>query len=191
MSVAQKHLLSFFYLTASGKKKLMLFCQMNCEVFFMPKTKLETFIFTLITAFLMVYFMTLYNIVLASGVFVNETFLTALKSMWIEFVIIFLCALLISSPIAKFCAFRVVTPQNRPIIIIFAIQVFTVIFQVLLASILGTWRGYGFTKNFLPDYITTYCRNFIMALPLQIIWVGPVARFLFRKIFRRGDVERY
>lgn len=157
----------------------------------MPKTKFEVFIFTLITALLMVYFMTLYNTVLVSGSFTNVTFLVALKSMWFEFVIIFLCALLISSPIAKFCAFRVVTPQNRPIIIIFAIQTFTVIFQVMLASILGTLHGFGFTKNFIPDYIVTYCRNFIMALPLQIILVGPLARFIFRKLFRRGETEKY
>ena len=157
----------------------------------MPKTKLETFIFTFITAWLMVYCMTLYNLVLSSGTFTNISFLLALKGMWLEFVIIFLCALLISSPIAKFCAFRVVSPQNRPIIIIFAIQTFTVIFQVMLASILGTWKGYGFTKNFIPDYITTYCKNFIMALPLQIILVGPLVRFIFRKIFRRGESEKY
>lgn len=157
----------------------------------MPKTKFEVFIFTFITAWLMVYFMTLYNIILASASFTNGTFLVALKNMWFEFVIIFLCTLLISSPIAKFCAFRVVTPQNRPIIIIFAIQTFTVIFQVMLASILGTWHGFGFTRNFIPDYIVTYCRNFIMALPLQIILVGSFARFVFRKIFRRGEKEKY
>ena len=157
----------------------------------MPKTKFEVFVFTFITAWLMVYFMTLYNMVLATGTFTNVSFLNALKGMWIEFVIIFLCALFISSPIAKFCAFRVVTPQNRPIIIILAIQTFTVIFQVALASVLGTIKGYGFTSNFIPDYITTYCRNFIMALPLQIILAGPFARFLFRKMFRHGAIEKY
>ena len=51
----------------------------------MPKTKLESIVFTAITAWMMVYLMTLYNIVLASGTFVNATFLTALKTMWMEF----------------------------------------------------------------------------------------------------------
>ena len=157
----------------------------------MPKTKFESIFFTFITAWMMVYFMTLYNQVLATGTFTNYSFLTALKSMWLEFVIIFLCAYFISGPVAKFFAFRVVTPQNRPIIIICAIQTFTVISQVALASILGVWHGYGFTSNFIPDYISTYCRNFIMAYPLQLIFVGPLARLIFRSIFRRGEVEKY
>ena len=57
----------------------------------MPKTKLESVIFTAVTAWIMVYIMTLYNTVLAMGSFTNATFLIALKGMWIEFIIIFLC----------------------------------------------------------------------------------------------------
>ena len=151
----------------------------------MPKTKFESIIFTAVTAWLMVYIMTLYNTVLVSGSFVNATFLTALKGMWMEFVIIFLCAYFISSRVAKHFAFRVVKPGDRPILIILTIQTFTVISQVTLASILGVWHGYGFTSQFIPNYLTVYCRNFIMALPVQLLLVGPAARALFRLMFRR------
>ena len=74
----------------------------------MPKTKFESVFFTAVTAWIMVYIMTLYNTVLAMGSFSNSTFLTALKGMWIEYVIIFLCAFFISSHIAQKLAFRVV-----------------------------------------------------------------------------------
>ena len=150
----------------------------------MPKTKFQSVIFTIITVFIMVYIMTLYNTILAMGVFTNLTFLIALKEMWFEFIIIFLCAYFISSPIAKIFAFRVVKPGDRPIFIIFAIQIFTVVCQVALASILGVHHGYGFTANFIPDYLTTYCKNFIMAMPIQLFIAGPIARFLFRSIFK-------
>ncbi len=146
----------------------------------MPKTKFESVIFTAVTAWIMVYIMTLYNTVLASGSFTNATFLIALKGMWIEFVVIFLCAFFISSRVAKFFAFRVVKPTDRQIAIIFAIQIFTVVSQVALASILGVWHGYGFTGQFIPNYLETYCRNFIMALPVQLFIAGPIARGLFR-----------
>lgn len=152
----------------------------------MPKTKLESVIFTAITAWIMVYIMTLYNTVLAVGTFTNETFLIALKGMWLEYVIIFLCAYFISGHVAKFFAFRVVKPDDRPIAIIFAIQTFTVVSQVALASIIGVWHGYGFTNQFIPNYLATYCRNFIMALPVQLFIAGPIARALFRLIFRRN-----
>lgn len=151
----------------------------------MPKTKFESVIFTAITAWIMVYIMTLYNIVSATDTFTNETFLIALKGMWLEYVIIFLCAYFISGHIAKFFAFRIVKSGDRPIAIIFAIQTFTVVSQVALASILGVWHGYGFTNQFIPNYLVTYCRNFIMALPIQLFLAGPIARALFRLIFRR------
>lgn len=157
----------------------------------MPKTKLESAIFTAITAWIMVYIMTLYNTVLAFGTFVNATILIALKGMWMEFIIIFLCAYFISGRVAKYFAFRVVKPGDRQIFIIFAIQTFTVISQVALASVLGVWHGYGFTNQLIPNYLTAYCRNFIMALPIQLFLAGPIARALFRLFFRRANAEEW
>lgn len=153
----------------------------------MPRTKGETVFFTAVTAWIMVYIMTLYNTVLASGSFTNATFLTALKGMWIEYIIIFLLAYSVSGHIAKFFAFRVVKPTDRPIFIIFMIQIFTVVFQVLFASIIGTYHGYGFTSNFLPDYLMTYWQNFVMAMPVQLFIAGPLARLIFRSIFLKKD----
>lgn len=121
----------------------------------MPRTRGESIFFTAITAWMMVYCMTLYNTVLATENFTNQTFLIALRGMWIEYVIIF------------------------------AIQTFTVVWQVAFASIIGLYHGYGFTANVIPDYIMTYCRNFVMALPLQLLIVGPFARLIFRSIFIR------
>lgn len=146
---------------------------------------MESVVFTAITAWIMVYIMTLYNTVLAMGSFTNATFLIALRGMWIEYIIIFLCAFFISSRAAKYFAFRVVKPGDRPIAIIFAIQTFTVVSQVALASILGVYHGYGFTDQFIPDYLMTYCRNFIMALPVQLFIAGPIARWIFRSVFQR------
>lgn len=150
----------------------------------MPQIKFQSVVFTAITAWIMVYIMTLYNIVLASGSFTNLTFWLALKGMWIEFIIIFLCAFFISGRIARKFAFRVVKPGDRPIFIIFTIQIFTVVCQVALASILGVYRGYGFTEQFVPNYLITYCPNFIMAMPIQLFIAGPIARGLFRLIFK-------
>ena len=151
-----------------------------------PKTKLESVIFTAVTAWIMVYIMTLYNTVLVMGSFTNSTFLIALKGMWIEFIIIFLLAYFVSGHIAKYFAFRIVQPGDRPIFIIFAIQIFTVVAQVGFASVIGVFHGFGLTSNFIPDYLLTYCKNFVMALPLQLFVVGPLARLIFRSVFRKG-----
>lgn len=153
----------------------------------MPKTTGQSIFFTAVTAWIMVYIMTLYNTVLATGEFTNMTFLTALKGMWVEYMIIFLLAFFVSSHIAKYFAFRVVKPGDRPIAIIFAIQIFTVIAQVAFASIIGVYHGYGFTGQFAPDYLITYCKNFAMALPVQLLAAGPLARLIFRTIFAQKD----
>lgn len=148
--------------------------------FLLYKAPLREDIFTAITAWFMVYIMTLYNTILATHHFTNSTFLIALKEMWVEYIFIFLCAYFISGHIAKILAFRIVHPEDRPIIIIFAIQIFTVVSQVALASILGVYHANGFTRQFIPDYLVTYCKNFIMALPIQLFIAGPAARFVFR-----------
>jgi hypothetical protein len=151
----------------------------------MPKTRLQTIFFTAITAWMMVYLMTLYNTVCATNNFTNHTFLIALKEMWIEFIFILLFAYFVSGHIAKYFAFRIVKPGDRPVFIILAIQIFTVVFQVAFASIIGVLHGFGFSSNFIPDYLVTYCKNFIMALPLQLFIVGPLARLIFRSVFLR------
>lgn len=153
----------------------------------MPKTKFQSFVFAAITAWIMVYLMTLYNIVLTNGTFTNYTFLVTLKSMWLEYVIILLCAIFISSHLAKYCAFRVVKPTDRPIAITFAIQTFTVVFQVALASILGVYHSFGFNSIFMPNYLICYSRNFIMAMPLQLFIAGPITRWLFRRLFSHKE----
>ena len=63
------------------------------------------------------------------------------------------------------------------------IQVFTVISQVSLASILGVYHSYGFDTQFIPHYLITYCRSFMIALPVQLFIVGSMARYLFRVLF--------
>lgn len=153
----------------------------------MPKTIGQNVFFTAVTAWIMVYVMTLYNTILSMEEFKNITFLIALKGMWIEYIIIFLLAFFVSSHIAKYFAFRVVQPQDRPIFIIFAIQTFTVVAQVAFASVIGVYHGYGFTSNFIPDYFVTYCKNFVMALPVQLFIAGPIARLIFRTIFVREE----
>lgn len=151
----------------------------------MPKTTGQSIFFTAITAWMMVYVMTVYNTVLAMGEFTNVTFIIALKSMWIEYVIIFLLAYFVSGHIAKFFAFRVVQPGDRPIFIIFATQIFTVVAQVFFASFIALVHTHGYNVDFVPNYIMAYIRNFVMALPVQLFIVGPLARLIFRSIFCR------
>lgn len=133
----------------------------------MPQIKKEAVVFTAITAWIMVYTMPIYNDLLLDYNFTADVLWHALKEMWIEFVIIFCCTYFLSSKFAKYSAFKFVTPQSKPIVIILSIQTFTVIAQVTFASFIGLYHSNGFTSSFIQNHLLTYFHNFIMALPLQ------------------------
>ena len=152
----------------------------------MPKTKFQNLIFTLMTVILMAYSMIVYSIATNSTEgLVNQTFLIALKEFPLEGIIVFVLAYFVASPIAKKLAFRIVNPKkDNPMFIILSIQTFTVLVMVGLMSIYALFVNHLVNSNILCNYIVLYCKNFIMAYPLQIFFIGPLVRNLFRIIFK-------
>lgn len=153
----------------------------------MPQTKFQNFVFTLMTAILMAYFMIVYNVAIFSNDgLVNQTFLIALKEFRIEVIIVFFLAYFVASPIAKKLAFRIVDPKkDNKMLIILSIQTFTVLVMVALMSIYALFIQHLVNSNIICNYITLFIKNFIMAYPLQIFFVGPVVRNVFRIIFKK------
>ena len=153
----------------------------------MPQTKFQNFVFTLMTAILMAYLMIVYNVAISSNDgLVNQTFLIALKEFRIEVIIVFFLAYFIASPIAKKLAFRIVDPKkDNKMLIILSIQTFTVLVMVALMSIYALFIQHLVNSNIICNYITLFIKNFIMAYPLQIFFVGPVVRNVFRIIFKK------
>ena len=126
----------------------------------MPKTKFQNFIFTFMTVILMTYCMIVYNIAInSSDGLINQTFLIALK----EF-----------------------PKNNNKMFITLSIQTFTVLIMVGLMSIYVLFTQHLINSNVICNYIILYCKNFIMAYPLQIFFVGPFVRNVFRIIFRNN-----
>lgn len=152
----------------------------------MPQTKFQNFAFTLMTAILMAYLIIVYNVAISSNDgLVNQTFLIALKEFRIEVIIVFFLAYFIASPIAKKLAFRIVDPKkDNKMLIILSIQTFTVLVMVALMSIYALFIQHLVNSNVICNYITLFIKNFIMAYPLQIFFVGPVVRNVFRIIFK-------
>ena len=153
----------------------------------MPKTKFQNFIFTLITVILMAYCMIVYSVAINSPEgLMNQTFLIALKEFPIDGIIVFLLAFFVASPIAKKSAFRIVNlKRDNKIFVILSIQTFTVLIMVGLMSIYALFAQHLINKNILCNYIVLYCKNFIMAYPLQVFFVGPLVRKIFGIIFKK------
>lgn len=153
----------------------------------MPRTKFQNFIFTLMTAALMAYCMIVYSVAVNSPEgLINHTFLIALKEFPIEGIIVFLLAFFIAGPIAKKLAFRIVNPKyDNKMLVILSIQTFTVLTMVGLMSIYALFAQHLINNNVICNYIFLYCKNFIMAYPLQIFFVGPLVRNIFKLIFQK------
>ena len=127
----------------------------------MPKTLLEKIVFTVVMAAIMVYGMIVYNVALATGGVTNATFGMALHEM----------------------AFTFMRPTDRPQFITYAISLMIVCIMCPVMSLVATVL---FKEPSFGTWVHTFGCNFPMALCWQMFYCGPLSRFIFRAIFRRG-----
>ena len=104
----------------------------------MPKTKLQNVIFTIIMAFVMVYAMVCYNIALDKGGMSNEIFLLAFHEIPIMWPVAFVLELFVVERLSKKLAFRIVSPEDKPIFITLAICSMIVCLMCPIMSFIAT-----------------------------------------------------
>lgn len=150
----------------------------------MPKTKFESVVFTLIMVFCMVFCMTCYTIALKMGALTPLVFSLAIREMWLEYVVVFCLIFFIITKTAQKLAFRIVTPGvDKPILMILTIQSFTVCLIVPVITLFATFVHNGL-DNWFGGWIQLAFLCFPAALCLQVFFVGPLVRLIFRSIFR-------
>lgn len=150
----------------------------------MGKTKFEKFIFTVMMCFGMVLGMTIYNMILNEG-FHAQFFSNLLKEFWLGFFVALLLDIFIVGKIAKPIAFKIVKPTEttKQIKIILTISSCMVVGMVLLMSMYGAIVAVGINRTTLSIYPLCVARNFIVALPLNLLIVSPLVRLSFTKVF--------
>lgn len=149
----------------------------------MPKNKFQDAIFTIIMATIMVYGMVVYNVALNIGGVSSKTFLLALKELPIMVPIAFVLEFFIVGKVAKILAFKVVTPQDRPQIITYAISICICCIMCPIMSLIATFL---FKTPSFGMWIQTWVLNFPMAMFYQMFYCGPLVRLIFRTIFRNN-----
>lgn len=158
----------------------------------MPTTKKESLYFGLIMCFGMVLVMTIYNLYL-NGMFGKITFLEGISDFLIGFTIALILDLYLVGPFAKKIALRLTANSSKKIYTILAISTCMVIGMAFFMSIYGLVTTYihnGFTSNsIITEYFTLFGKNFIMALPLQIVVMGPIVRLLFVKFIQPKAIQ--
>lgn len=150
----------------------------------MPKNKFQEVIFTIIMVFFMVYAMICYNISLNIGGMSNEVFLSAFHELVIMGPIAFILDFFIVSKLAFACASRMVDFRScHPFSMILAISVASVAFMCPMMSFFATLFFKHAGNQFIAVWLQTTFMNFPVAFFWQLIYAGPIVRFIFRHIF--------
>ena len=120
----------------------------------MPKNLFQNVIFTLMMSFLMVYVMICYNISLNIVGMSNKVFLMAFGEMKIMLPVAFLLEFFIVDKLAHALAFRMVTPNDRPIVITLAISAMIICIMCPVMSLISTvlFKNYSVTTFFATAF---------------------------------------
>ncbi|MDP1395148.1 MULTISPECIES: DUF2798 domain-containing protein [Bacilli] len=156
----------------------------------MPTTRKESLYFGLIMCFGMVLFMTFYNFYL-NDTFGHISLLGGITDFLIGFIVAIILDLYLVGPIAKKIAFKLTANTSNVLFKVLTISTCMVIGMAFFMSIYGLLTSYLhnglYSNSVLNQFLSVFGRNFIVALPLQIIIIGPIVRFLFTKFIKTSQ----
>lgn len=138
----------------------------------MPKSKKEEMVLTLCMCSLMVLGMSVYNLWLHH----DFSTLNLMKGYLPAFITALLLDILIVGRIAPALAFKFSITRKKDLYGILMVSTFMVLFMVSFMSIFGIIMEFKTFDHFGSLYVKTWIMNFIMALPLQLLIVGPISR---------------
>lgn len=151
----------------------------------MPRNLKEEVVFTAIMTGLMVLVMTGYNVAMAQGLS-SGLVMEILKGYPLGLIVAIILDLLIVGPIAKGLAFKYIINdymKKNTVLIGITISVMMVLGMVTFMSFFGiAVEGKLAQGHILATYGHTWIFNLIVALPLQLIIVGPIARGVLGKM---------
>ena len=120
----------------------------------------------------------------------------SIKAGWLGFPIAYIfamcCDWFFVSKIATGFAFKyLVKPDSSVLRKVISVSCCMVVPMVIIMSLYGAVEvsvEMGNFSNLLIIWLTGIPKNFVMALPYQLIIAGPLTRFVFRSAFPEGKV---
>lgn len=149
----------------------------------MPKTKKESFIFTLMMCCVMVLVMTFYNQWRIHGL-TQEMLHMSLIGFPLAFIVAFIADWILVGPLAKRIAFTFIGPKDPVLKKILWVSTCMVTGMVIIMSLFGALMGVGLSTQLLSAWAINIPYNFIVALPLQVLIAGPLVRTAFGKMVK-------
>jgi biotin transporter BioY len=150
----------------------------------MPTNKKEGILFTSLMCFLMVLGMSLYNLFLHDDLSVGAL----LQGLVPGFVVAFILDTFVVGVIAKKIAFKLPINKEKRYQVILSISFFMVLGMVSLMSLFGIIIEGGIPGDLGSAYLQAWKMNFIVALPFQLLIVGPISRTVLGYIQKAAAV---
>ena len=138
----------------------------------MPRNKKEGIIFGVTMCFFMVCGMSAYNLALVGKLSYTKFAIGLIPG----FIVAFFFDMVIVGPVAKQLAFKLPIDRNNKLQTILAISLLMVTGMVTFMSVFGLLMRSELPENIVSAYVTAWGMNFIAALPLQLLLVGPISR---------------
>lgn len=148
----------------------------------MFKNKKEHFMFILMIATTMVFIMSCYNIAIIEGFSLN-IFKHAILGFPLAFIYALIGDIFIVGKIVKIITSKILNPNDDMKKVGLYMSFFTSCGMVILMSAFGVITNVGLNSNFIFAYGNALITNFIFAIPLNLLIVSPLIRFIFFKIF--------
>ncbi|UQS86894.1 DUF2798 domain-containing protein [Nicoliella spurrieriana] len=158
----------------------------------MPRNFKEELIFTALMAGLMVIVMETYNVILAQGVD-SGIALEIIKGYPVALLVAACLDLLLVGPSMKGIFFKFIFKpawQKTPIKIALGISTLMVLGMVTCMSLFGIIVTFGIGNISWVMYGHAWLLNLILALPLQLLIVGPICRFLLARVQASFDARQ-
>lgn len=151
----------------------------------MPKNKFQEIVFTIMMSIAMVVFMEMYNGYFRDGAITMAGVFIMLKEMTYIVPIVFVLSYFVGDPLAgKLTMQNVDVKTAPPLFVIYVRAIYTVTIMCPAMSMVATLIfKHPTPTTLIPIWLVTVATNFPCALISQIMFCGPLVRFLFRKMF--------
>ena len=148
----------------------------------MPRNAKEALLFTCMMCGMMVLGMSMWNLYVAGAFAWSHVFL----GFFPGFVVAFVLDMLIIGPLAKKVAFSLIPHDStNQYVKILAVSSCMVLGMVTCMSLYGIVFNLGLEGINLTVYGQAWLTNFVVALPYNIIIVGPIARYFLSEVQKK------
>lgn len=152
----------------------------------MPTNAKEGIIFTTLMCSMMVFVMSAYNLLLVGKL----GLVTLLLGFIPGFIVAFILDVLVVGKIAMAIADKLPLNHDKMWQMILAISGMMICGMVAFMSLYGLLIEGGMPAHFWPAYLSTVGHNIIVAVPLQLIIVGPISRKILSMIHAKDEAKR-